>query len=213
MNAEIFVGMDVSHTCVDVAVHPGTALQIAHDERGIAEAVERLHALHPTLVVLEATGGLEVPLTGALAAAGLPVVVINPRQVRDFARATGPLAKTDRLDAQILARFAEAIRPPVRPMPDEQTQALAALVARRRQLIEMLTAEKNRLRLAAKPIQKRAAAHITWLEKELATINTDLMMTIRERPMWRERTRRRRSLAQCARRGPGPHHNALRQPT
>ena len=179
MSAEIFVGMDVSQASVDVAVHPGTAFQIAQDERGIAEAVERLHAVQPTLIVLEATGGLEVPLTGALAAAGLPVVVINPRQVRDFARATGQLAKTDRLDAQILARFAEAIRPPVRPVPDEQTQALAALVARRRQLIEMLTAEKNRLRLAARPIQKRLRAHITWLEKELASTNTDLEATIR----------------------------------
>jgi transposase len=115
MSAEIFVGMDVSQGCVDVAVRPGTAFQITQDERGIAEAVERLQAVQPTLIVLEATGGLEVPLTGALAAAGLPVVVINPRQVRDFARATGQLAKTDRLDAQILARFAEAIRPPRPP--------------------------------------------------------------------------------------------------
>lgn len=142
MSAEIFVGMDVSQACVDVAVHPGTAFQIPHDERGIAQAVERLHTLQPTLVVLEATGGLEVPLAGALAAAGLPVVVINPRQVRDFARATGQLAKTDRLDAQILAQFAQAIRPAVRPVPDEQTQVLAALVARRRQVIEMLTARR-----------------------------------------------------------------------
>jgi transposase len=187
MSAEIFVGMDVSQDCVDVAVHPGTAFQIAHDESGITQAVERLHALQPTLIVLEATGGLEVPLTGALAAAGLPVVVINPRQVRDFARATGQLAKTDRLDAQVLARFAEAIRPPVRPVPDEQTQALAALVARRRQLIEMLTAEKNRLRLAARPLQKRLQAHITWLERERASTNTDLTSTIRLSPVWREK--------------------------
>ena len=194
MSAEIFVGMDVSQACVDVAVHPGTAFQIAHDERGIAQAVERLHALQPTLIVLEATGGLEVPLAGALAAAGLPVVVMNPRQVRDFARATGQLAKTDRLDAQVLARFAEAVRPPVRPVPDEQTQALAALVARRRQLIEMLTAEKNRLRLAARPIQKRLQAHIAWLEKELAATNTDLTATIRESPVWRAKEEMLRSV-------------------
>lgn len=186
MSAEIFVEMDVSQGGVDVAVHPGTAFQIAQDEGGIAEAVARLQAVQPTLIVLEATGGLEVPLTGALAAAGLPVVVINPRQVRDFARATGQLAKTDRLDAQILARFAEAIRPPVRLVPDEQTQALAALVARRRQLIEMLTAEKNRLRLAARPIQKRVQAHVTWLEKELASTNTALTATLRKGPVWRE---------------------------
>jgi len=136
---------------------------------------------------IEATGGLEVPLAGALAAVGLPVVVINPRQVRDFARATGQLAKTDRLDAQILARFAEAIRPPVRPVSDEQTQTLAALVARRRQLIELLTAEKNRLRLAARPIQKRLRAHILWLDKELEGLTTDLSTTMRDSPVWREK--------------------------
>jgi transposase len=187
MSAACFVGMDVSQDTVDVAVHPGTAFQIPNDDQGIAEAVTRLQARPPTLIVLEATGGLEVPLAGALAAAGLPVVVVNPRQVRDFARATGQLAKTDRLDAQVLARFAEAIRPPVRPVPDEQTQALAALVARRRQLIDMLTAEKNRLRLAARPIQKRVQAHITWLEKELENINTDLTTTMRQSPVWREK--------------------------
>jgi transposase len=186
MNPEVFVGMDVSQACVDVAVHPGTAFQIPNDESGSAQAVDRLQALRPTLIVLEATGGLEVPLAGALAAAGLPVVVINPRQVREFARATGQLAKTDRLDAQVLAHFAEAIRPPVRPVPDEQTQALAALVARRRQLIEMLTAEKSRVRLAARPIQTRLQAHITWLERELASTNADLQRTIQDSPVWRE---------------------------
>lgn len=187
MNPAVYVGMDVSQACVDVAVQPGTAFRIPQEERGIAQAVERLRALQPTLIVLEATGGLEVPLTGALAAAGLPVVVINPRQVRDFARATGQLAKTDRLDAQVLAQFAEAIQPPVRPIPDEQTQALAALVARRRQLIEMLTAEKNRLRLAAQPLRKRLQAHMTWLEKELASTNSDLGEMIRASPVWREK--------------------------
>ncbi|BFU89283.1 MAG: IS110 family transposase [Nitrospira sp.] len=187
MSGTCFVGMDVSQDTVDVAVHPGTAFQITNDELGVAEAVKRLQAVQPTLIGLEATGGLEVPLAGALAAVDLPVVVINPRQVRDFARATGQLAKTDRLDAQVLAHFAEAIRPPIRPVPDEQTQALAALVARRRQLIEMLTAEKNRLRLAARPIQKRVQAHIAWLEKELAATTTDLTTTMRESPVWREK--------------------------
>ncbi|MDI3464956.1 MAG: Mobile element protein [Nitrospira sp.] len=187
MSGPCFVGMDISQDTVDVAVQPGTAFQIANTEQGLAEAVQRLQTLQPAVIVLEATGGLEVPLAGALAAVALPVVVINPRQVRDFARATGQLAKTDRLDAQILARFAEAIRPPIRPVPDEQTHALAALVARRRQLIEMLTAEKNRLRLAARPIQKRVQAHIAWLEKELAAITTDLTTTMRESPVWREK--------------------------
>jgi transposase len=187
MSPAIFVGMDISQDTVDIAVQPGTAFQVTNDESGIAVAVARLQELHPALIVLEATGGFEVPLAGALAAAALPVVVINPRQVRDFARATGQLAKTDRLDAQVLARFAEAIRPPIRPVPDEQTQALAALIARRRQLIEMLTAEKNRLRLAARPIQKRVQAHITWLEQELARLNTDLATTMQQSPVWREK--------------------------
>jgi len=187
MSAACFVGMDVSQETVDVAVHPGTAFQIPNDDQGIAEAVTRFQACPPTLIVLEAAGGLEVPLAGALAAVGLPVVVVNPRQVRDFAQATGQLAKTDRLDAQILARFAEAIRPPIRPVPDAQTQALAALVARRRQVIEMLTAEKNRVRLAAPSIQTRVHAHITWLEKELERINTDLTITMRQSPVWREK--------------------------
>lgn len=189
MNLAIFVGMDVSQDTIDVAVRLGAAFQIANDEPWIAEAVTRLQAVQPTLIVLEATGGFEVPLAGALAAVDPPVVVINPCQpcqVRDFARTTGQLAKTDRLDAQILARFAEAIHPPVRPVLDEQTQALAALVARRRQLIEMLTAEKNRKRLAARPIQQRVQAHITWLEEELKGINTDLTTTMRESPVWRE---------------------------
>ncbi|HWF59213.1 MAG TPA: IS110 family transposase [Nitrospira sp.] len=187
MSGACFVGMDISQDSVDVAVQLGTAFQIANNEQGLAETVKRLQTLTPALIVLEATGGLEVPLAGALVAAGLPVVVINPLQVRDVARATGQLAKTDRLDAQILARFAEAIRPPIRPVPDEQPQALAALVARRRQLIEMLTAEKNRLRLAARPIQKRVQAHIAWLEKELAATTIDLTTTMRERPVWREK--------------------------
>jgi len=183
MSGACFVGMDVLQDTVDVAVQPGTAFRIVNDEPGVAAAVERLQELQPTLIVLEATGGLEVPLAGALAAVGLPVVVIHPRQVRDFARATGQLAKTDQLDAQILARFAEAIRPPVRPVPDDQTQGLVALVSRRRQLIEVLTAEKNRLRLTAHTLQKRVQAHITWLEHELERINADLTMTMRKSPV------------------------------
>ena len=152
----VFVGIDVSQTQLDVAVRPGPTFAVAHDAADLLEIGKQLQTAQPTLIVLEATGGLEVPLLGALAALGLPVVAINPRQVRDFARATGQLAKTDRVDAQVLAQFAEAIRPPVRPLPDEQVQALAALVTRRRQLLEMLLAEKNRLRLAARPIRRRS---------------------------------------------------------
>jgi transposase len=159
---------------------------MAHDAPGLAAAVERVQALQPTWSVLEATGGLAVPLAGALAAVGWPVVVVNPRQVRDCARATGPWAKTDRLAAPVLAHFADASRPPVRPVPDEQTQALAALVARRRQLIEMLTAETNRLRLAARPLQQRVQTPITWREHARATIKAELTTTRRQSPVWRE---------------------------
>jgi transposase len=141
---------------------------VAYDEPGLSQLLAWLQTVTPSLVVLEATGGLEVALTSALVLAGLPVVVVNPRQVRDFAKATGQLAKTDAIDAQILARFAEAIRPEPRPLPDEHTQVLAALVTRRRQLIEMLTAEKNRLASARPTIRKNLRAHIAWLERALA---------------------------------------------
>jgi transposase len=153
-----------------------------------------LKAVSPTLVVLEATGGLEVPLTGALAAARLPVVVVNPRQVRDFAKATGQLAKTDAIDAQVLARFAEAIRPAPRPLPDEQTQALAALVTRRQQLIDMLIAEKNRLASARPSIRKNLRAHIAWLERAVQQADTDLAEAIRQSPLWREKDELLRSV-------------------
>src|SRR2546430_11010020 len=145
MRTQVFVGIDVSKAQLDVAFRPEGRLSAPNDEAGCAQVLERLRAVPPTLVVLEATGGLEIPLTGVLAAAGVPVVVVNPRQVRDFAKATGRLAKTDTLDAQTLAHFAQVMRPELRPLPDEQTQALAAILARRRQLVEMLTAEKNRL--------------------------------------------------------------------
>src|SRR5436853_1056339 len=131
-----FVGIDVATAQLDIALPPsGERWAVPNDASGVLTLVDRVPALHPTLIVLEATGGLERAVTSALATAGLPVVVVNPRQVRDFARATGQLAKTDALDAQILAHFAEVIRPAVRPLPDEQTQALAALATRRRQLV------------------------------------------------------------------------------
>jgi transposase len=186
-NAPVFVGIDVSKAQLDLALRPGEGCSVPHDEAGITSLVDRLRALSPTLIVLEATGGLELPLTGALAAAGLPVVVINPRQVRDFAKATGKLAKTDLLDAQLLAHFAEVMRPLPRPLLDEQTQALGAIVARRRQLIEMLTAEKNRVSRAPQPIRTRLRAHIAWLEQEVARTETDLGQAIRDSPVWREK--------------------------
>jgi len=182
----VFIGIDVSKDRLDVALRPTSdRWAVANDESGVAALVARLALLSPTLIVLEATGGLEVPLTGALAAAGLPVVVVNPRQVRDFAKATGKLAKTDALDASILAQFAEVIRPALRPLPDAATQALSAQLARRRQLIEMLTAEKNRLGPAPPPLRKGIRAHITWLERQLARTDDDLAQAIRESPVWR----------------------------
>lgn len=187
MSALVFVGIDVSQARLDIAVRPGTSSSHPHNESAIAAAVEQLRALSPTLIVLEATGGMEIPLTSALATAGLPVVVVNPRQVRDFAKASGRLAKTDVLDAQVLAQFAEVMRPQPRPLPDAETRALAALLTRRRQLVDMLTAEKNRLLSAASPIRKRVRAHIVWLERELERTNTELSEAIRQSPVWREK--------------------------
>jgi transposase len=193
-NTPGFVGIDVSKGQLDIALCPGRIFSVPNDEGGFAQILERLKANPPTLVVLEATGGLEIPLTGTLAAAGVPVVVVNPRQVRDFAKATGQLAKTDAIDAQVLARFAEVIRPEPRRLPDEQTQALAALVTRRRQLIEMLTAEKNRLASARPAIRKNLRAHITWLERALHQADTDLADAMRQSPIWREKDELLRSV-------------------
>ena len=147
-----YVGIDVAKARVDVAIRPeGDRCVVANDDTGIATLVVRMQELNPAAVVLEATGGLELPLVGALAAAALPVVVVNPRQVRDFAKASGRLAKTDSWDAAVLAHFAEAVRPPLRPLRDVETQELNSLVARRQQVMTMLVAERNRLSSAAYP--------------------------------------------------------------
>ena len=184
----VFVGIDVSKAQLDVAVRPeGQGFSVRHDEPGMTTLVERLRELQPHLVVLEATGGFEVAVVGALAAAGVPLVVANPRQVRDFAKATGQLAKTDRLDAQILAQFAATVRPIPRPLPEACTQELAAVLTRRRQLIDMLTAEKNRLSSALKPVRKGIQAHITWLERRLREADDEISTTIRQSPVWREK--------------------------
>jgi transposase len=167
---------------------------VPHHEAGIATVVEQMRQLAPTLIVLEATGALETALTSALVEAALPVVVANPRQIRDFAKAAGHLAKTDRLDAEILARFAEVMRPTPRPLPDAEARALAAVWARRRQLVEMLTAEKNRLLTAPGPIRKSLRAHIAWLERELAHTDTDLAEAIQRSPVWREKEQLLRSV-------------------
>ena len=194
-SAEVYVGIDVAKDWLDVAQRPGgEAWRVSSDETGIATLVKRLKGLGPALVLLEATGGLEIPAVAALAAAGLPAVVVNPRQVREFARATGRLAKTDAIDAQVLAQFGEAVQPEVRPLPDTATRELAGLVARRRQLIEMLTAEKNRLRLTTKKVRPNIEAHIRWLERELLDLEDGLGDVIRSSPVWTERDNLLRSV-------------------
>ena len=183
-----FVGMDVSKPKVDVGVRPtGQRWVVSYDETGIGELVFQLVDLSPALVLLEASGGLELPLVAALAAAALPVVVVNPRQVRDFARATGTLAKTDTLDAAVLAHFADVIRPSVRPLRDAEAQVLNSLTARRHQVMTMLVSEKNRLGTAISAVRPRIEAHIAWLEQELDDLDEGLRQTLRQSPVWRER--------------------------
>ncbi|MCH7978181.1 MAG: IS110 family transposase [Acidobacteria bacterium] len=183
-----YIGIDVAKAHLDIAVHPsGEVWQVAHDTQGVTNLVAQLAELAPTLVVLEATGGLEMSLVGDLACAQLPVVVVNPRQVRDFAKALGKLAKTDTLDAQVLAHFGEATKPALRPLPDAQAQELQALLARRRQVVEMLVAEKNRRRQAVPAVQERIARHVEVLEEELAGLDDDLARVLRQSPVWRER--------------------------
>jgi len=184
--APIYLGIDVAKDRLDVAQRPGTeAWCVSNDERGIADLVARFKVLRPALVLVEATGGIELALVGALAVASLPVVVVNPRQTREFARATGRLAKTDAIDAQVLAKFAEAVRPPLRPLPDAATQELSGLVTRRRQVIEMLTAEKNRLRTAAPAVRAHIKEHIRWLERSLSDLDSELGQVIHSSDIWR----------------------------
>ena len=185
---ETYVGIDVAKARVDIATRPGGDVwSVDYDEQAVSELVFSLLAMEPTMVLLEATGGLEVPLVSALAAAALPVVVVNPRQVRDFARATGKLAKTDALDAQVLAHFAEAVRPSVRPLRDADTQELNFLTTRRSQLVTMLVSEKNRLGRASHSVRPRIQSHITWLEQELSDLDNDLREALRRSPVWREK--------------------------
>jgi transposase len=181
-----FIGIDVAKAQLEFACRPtGETGAMPNDEAGIRELVTRSQGLAPTLLVLEATGGYEAVLVAALAAAGLPVVVANPRQVRDFAKATGQLAKTDAIDAQVLALFAERVRPAPRPLPDEAAEALGALLTRRRQLVEMLTAERNRLLVARPAVRRDLQQHIRFLERRLREADDDLHTAIKASPLWR----------------------------
>lgn len=182
----MFVGIDVSKRQLDVALRPsGESWSVSNDEAGIEGLIERLSALSVESVVLEASGGYESLVSTLLAAGGLALAVVNPRQVRDFARASGRLAKTDRIDAAVLAAFAEAIRPALRPLKDEATQHLEALVRRRRQLVTMLVTEKNRLRAAPKALRRDIKAHITWLQRRVRDTDNQLRLRVRSSELWR----------------------------
>lgn len=187
--AKVSVGIDVSKTTLDIAVHEtGESWAVANDSIGGTALVTKLKQLKATSIVLEATGGFETLITAMLSAAHLPVIVVNPRQVRDFAKATGQLAKTDRIDGQVLAHFAAAVDPPVRPIKSDETQHLEALLARRRQIVEMLVAEKNRLaNNRDRAVVKDLTDHITWLERRLKSRDDELQRVLQNSPAWRER--------------------------
>ena len=181
-----FIGIDVAKAQLEFACRPsGETGAVPNDETGIHTLLVRCRALAATLIVCEATGGYEAALVAALATAELPVVIANPRQVRDFAKATGQLAKTDAIDAQILALFAERVRPAPRPLPDEAVEALDALLTRRRQLVEMLVAERNRLLVARLPVRQDLQQHIRFLERRLRDADADLHTAVKASPLWR----------------------------
>lgn len=181
------VGIDVSKERLDVCSLPdGGTFSVANDRAGIDELIARLlEGVRPELVVLEATGKYERPAAVAVAAAGIAVAVVNPRQARDFAKAAGRLAKTDRIDAQVLARFAGAVGPRPSVLPDEEARVLQDILLRRRQLLEMMVAEKNRLQMASEAVARRIAAHVRWLEKELCRVDRELDEAVRESETWR----------------------------
>jgi transposase len=188
MEQSPIIGIDVSQAHLDVHVRPtDEAFRVSYDDAGLTTLLTRLQALGPTLIVFEATGGYEVPLAATLASAELPLAIVNPRQIRHDGRAIGQLAKTDRLDARLIARFAEDVRPAARAVPNEQARALGELLARRRQLGEMLVAEQNRRRLVRdRRLQRQVDAHIAWLEEALRRLDHDLTTLVRSTPAWRE---------------------------
>jgi transposase len=190
-----FIGIDVSKATLDVAALPdGESWTVPNDDLGLAELAPRLVALAPALIVLEATGGFEMLAALTLAKVGLPVAVVNPRQVRHFAKAMGRLAKTDALDAGMLAEFAQRVRPQPRPLPDEAAQLLESLLTRRRQIVDMLTAEKNRLGFARGPVRRDISQHIRWLEKRLTDVDGDLQDAVTASPLYHAKAELLRSV-------------------
>lgn len=190
----LFAGIDVSKATADVDFAPKRdGFSVGNSADGVAEIVERLRKRKVDLVVVEATGGFELRIVAGLAEAGMPVVVVNPRQVRDFAKATGRLAKTDAIDAMVLADFAMAVRPEIRVLPDAQASEFKALSARRRQLVEMMVAEKNRLGFADKSVRSNIEIHIRWLKAELDKIDDELSSFIKNNPLWQDKDKLLRS--------------------
>lgn len=188
MAPSLYLGLDVAQATVDLASEPaGVAAQFSTDAAGLAGLVAQCRAHPVALIVLEASGGYELPVAAALGTAGLPVAVVNARQVRDFAKAVGQLAKTDRLDARVLARFAAHVQPEPRPLPDAATQALSALLLRRRQLLEMLHMERQRLLTAHRTLHRQLRTHVAWLTRQLAETDRTLQEQIEASPLWRVR--------------------------
>ena len=184
----VYIGIDVSKAHLDIAIRPsGERWQVDNDPSGIDRLVGQLKRYSPALIVLEATGGLETAVAASLGVHQLPVAVINPRQGRDFAKSVGKLAKTDRIDAAMLARFGEAVKPEPRTLPDEASRAFQAILVRRRQIIEMLVAEKNRLHLTHVQLKVRLLEHIAWLERELSDLDVELHQQVQDSPLWREK--------------------------
>lgn len=192
---ECFIGIDVSKETLDVHVIPeGKDFVFNNDTDGLKAICKKLSKLRPTLIVMEATGGLQIPAAVALGLKKLPVAVINPRQARDFAKASGRLAKTDKIDARVLALFGQQIRPEVTPLKDEQTRELSALMARRKQLLGMLVMEKNRFHLSSGSVREDISKNMEWLESRLAEINTHLGQMVRQSPLWHEQDNLLRSV-------------------
>lgn len=186
--AGIFVGIDISKAWLDVAVHEQeTGWRVGNNDQGISKLVKELKGLKPELVLVEATGGFEMLLVAELADAGLPVVVTNPRRVRAFARSTGRLAKTDKLDAKLLAHFAAAVRPPVRVLPSDEEEQLTGLLTRRRQMVDMLTVEKNRLHTVRPALRSDIEEHIAWLQEKLSKLDEEIDHFVQATPIWVEK--------------------------
>lgn len=186
MSTECFVGIDVSKDTLDIGLYPTReTLRVPNDQNGLDELIKRLAPIAPQLIVFEATGGYETLAVSSLAAAGLAVVVVNARQIRDFAKSIGQLAKTDAIDAGVIARFASAVRPELRAVKDNRTQELTGLVARRRQIVEMIVAETNRIRTASRRNRRDIQTHIHWLQKRLDQIDAEIKHDIQNGPLWR----------------------------